>query len=238
MSETEVAETLPAPDPDEAAGGVFADRLVDYLLRPERFFLSLRKEREESHAFGLSVTPTTDTHLLLVAWVVGVAHTIDRADRMLLREQISSGVLTGAELPGWPSLWVMFLLTGILSGLATWYISGWWFRVRLRWSGAEDPDPHLARTVYMWGSFVWAVPMVLWTLVTTFSYPDYRTAYHTDDPLPWFYLGSIGWSLFIAYRGATTAFDVDPKRARIWFAVLPSVLYGAIFIGGALLAII
>lgn len=208
------------------------EHLVELLLRPESFFKrENRRYPEPAQVMGVKVGRQVDTRLLFVAWICGMGNVLSRLDTGLLREQFGGATNAGGSAaPSWPSLWGMVFLSGAFGGLITWYFWGWWFRVRAQWSGAVDPDPFAARLVCVWSNWVWAFPAVLWTLIETLRYPDYRTAFLSDASIPWFISFSAFWSIFVSYRGAHTAFEMDPGRARWWFLILPSAVYGTLFI--------
>jgi hypothetical protein len=218
------------PRLDDFSRGI--DHMVDLLLRPESFFKrEISYYPEPAQLMGVQVGGRADTRLLFVAWICGMGNVLSRLDTRLLREQFGSVTSAGTSAAqSWPSLWGMVLVSGIFGGLFTWYFWGWWFRVRARWSGAVDPDPFAARLVCVWSNWVWAFPAVIWALIEFLRYPDYRTAFQSDGPIPWFISFSVFWSVFVSYRGAHTAFEMDADRARWWFLILPSIIYLAIFI--------
>lgn len=179
---------------------------------PRRFFGSVNLE-----AAGFWV---------VAVWCDGIVTAIDRIDQKLLR------VEAGQELPGYivtiTSNWLAYfgfvLMAGAVAGALVWGIGGWWYKIRIRWSGAVDPDPHRARLVYMTSSFVLAAPCLLYSAALPFFYPDYRTAWD-EDPWSSLLLAFVVWSVVVSYRGVTTCFAVERWRARLWFLILPLLVY-------------
>jgi hypothetical protein len=53
------------------------------------------------------------------------------------------------------------LVLGIIAGLMYYAIGGWWYRLRLRWCGADDTQASLARRVLMFSGQVIAVPTIV-----------------------------------------------------------------------------
>lgn len=195
--------------------------LVDIFIRPTRFF---------SSQLALGKTP----YVVVVTWCFGIAHTMDRIDQYMLRAEL------GRPRPGWEHLapliteswlgyWAVVLVLGSISGFFLWWLGGWWYTVRLRWSGEREPDRTLARLVYVYSSFVWSGPIVIAALIMTAYFANYQEAWNADE------LYSVGllifpfWSLITSYRGATTLFNLSRGRARLWFVILPAIFYLVVF---------
>ncbi len=205
-------------EPFEATRSPFVPQsLVDLFLRPRSFF---------SAQIALGRTP----YVLVVMWCYGIASAIERIEREVLRADF------GRPRPGWESLapwvvdswwgfWAFALASGALGGVGLWLLGGWWYRVRLRWCGALEPDRRRARLAYAYASFVLAGPSVLWALVETASYPSYAAAAASDDLTSTLLLLFPFWSLYTSFAAATTLFEVQRGRARLWFLVLPAFVY-------------
>lgn len=191
--------------------------LIDLFLRPRRFF---------SGQLALGKTP----YAVLVAWCYGAAHTLDRLDQNLLRAEI------GRPRPGWDQLapyivdswlgfWLLLLVAGALSGLFLWWLGGWWFAVRLRWSGAEDPDRRLARLVMVYSAFIFTGPTIAAAAVYTVSFGSYAEAFASEEFFSLALLIFPFWSIAASYTGARSVFGVAGWRPRMWFLILPLLLY-------------
>jgi hypothetical protein len=191
--------------------------LVDLFLHPGRFFLS---------GLHLGHLPS----VLLVGLVCGMASTLDRIERTMIRVDLGAArpgadALGGAILESWLPLWTLVTLVGAISGLVLWFVGGWWYRVRLGWAGARNPDPGRARHVYIYASFVYAAPMILLLAVQTTLFANYVEAWNAESLWITAFLVLPFWSVLVSYRGARTLFDLDPGRARLWFAALPAAVY-------------
>jgi hypothetical protein len=200
--------------------------LVDLFLRPRQFFGEV----------ALGKTPW----VLFVTWCYGIAAAIDRLDEELLRAQF------GQPRPGWQEIapyvteswlgfWTWALVAGVVGGLFLWHIGGWWYAVRLRWSGAPAPDRRLARLAFTYSAFVWAAPAILAAGVRTAVFPNYHAAFHAEELASLTLLAFPFWSLWASYAAATELFPVQRGRARLWFAVLPGIFYLLAFGAGAAL---
>ncbi|NNL65590.1 MAG: hypothetical protein HKP30_05060 [Myxococcales bacterium] len=216
----------PTPDLPEPIGlgpsPFWPQHLIDLFIRPTRFF---------SGQLALGRTP----YALFVTWIVGISAAIDRIDTRLLQAELRDDPARWEAiellLATWPRFWGLALAAGVVGGAAYWWIGGWWCRVRLRWSGAEAPDPRLARLLLIYSSFVFAAPVVLTAAYQTTAHPNYLAAYESDSLLPVAVLMMIFWSIATTYRGALALFAVSRARARIWFVALPLLFY-FVLVGG------
>lgn len=205
-------------EPFEATRSPFLPQsLVDLFLRPRRFFTG---------EIALGRTP----YVVLVMWCYGIASVIERIDLESVRAEV------GRPRPGWQALapwvagswwgyWAVALGFGALGGIGLWLLGGWWYRVRLRWCGAPEPERRLARLAYAYASFVLAAPTVLWALVETASYANRAAAVASDDLTGAILLVFPFWSLGTSFAAATTLFEVRRGRARLWFVILPALAY-------------
>ena len=195
---------------------------LDLYLRPGRFF--------EQGARGLD-----GRALVVAAWLVGMNWTLGRLERMMLRADLGDPNETLMALSrSWLNFWVVIAVAGVISAAFVWLIGTWWYRVRLRWSGASDPSPDAARVVYVYSGLVWAVPSLLWTLAQTFRFPNFAAAWASESVWDLVLLVFPFWACWVSYRGVRATFDVRPARALFWFLVLPIV--GFLFAFGVVAA--
>ncbi len=194
------------------------DRVAELTLRPERFFPHLLR-------FHGDALP------LFAIWICGMAGAIDRIDTQLLAGRLAAD---DAVVSSWLVTWTVVSLAGALGGLMIWLVGGWWYRMRLVMSGADDADPRHARLVFLYSTMLAAVPGVVWLVLVTVFYPSYHAAY-TAAPLALCLLAMLFWSVWVSYRGVCRCFEVRPWAARAWFLILPMALYGTVF-GAAMVA--
>jgi hypothetical protein len=197
-----------------------ASDILDLFFRPKRFFEGVDLDRRWWYL----------TLLLLV----GISTASGRIDSNLMRADLGrprSGWEDFAPLltESWVGYWLFVLAAAVLSAVFYWYVRGWWYKVRLRWSGAEAPDPRVARLVLVSASLVASAPVVAFLLADTVSFPDYQTAWSSEGMASSVLLVFPFWSLYASYRGARTRFDVAKWRARIWFFILPFLMYTVSF---------
>lgn len=217
------APTPELPEPIGPGPSPFwPQHLIDLFIRPTRFFTG---------QLGLGRTPNA----LFVTWIVGISAAIDRIDTRLVQAELRDDPARWESierlLATWPRFWGFALAAGVVGGAAYWWIGGWWCRVRLRWSGADAPDPTLARLLLIYSSFVFAGPTVLSVAYQTTLHPSYIAAYQSESLLPLAVLAMIFWSIGTTYKGALALFDVSSARARIWFVALPLLFY-FVLVGG------
>ena len=184
---------------------------VELLLRPERYFEARLRRDNPAIPF-------------LVIWVCGLARAMDNLDtKILMGTQPTDSVI----LTTWAGFWGGMLTAGVFTGLILWLVGGWWYRMRLRLSGASDVNKRKARIVYLHAGLVWAVPAVIWMVIVTFLYPNYSGAF-AEAPLGFALSFLFPWAAWVSYRGVRHCFDVRPGRARVWFLILPLVLFGTV----------
>jgi len=211
---------LPEPIQPESTP-LLPKHLVDLFIRPRRFF---------GGQLALGETP----YALFVAWCYGATQVVDRIDQSLIRAEL------GRPRPGWEQFgpyiteswmgfWVLLLLAGSASALAIWWLGGWWFAVRLRWSGCQEPDRRLARLVMIYSAFVYSGPFVLLYVLYTGIFGSYAEAYANESLLPAALLIFPFWSIAASYTGARTVFNIEGWGVRSWFLLLPLVLYVSVF---------
>jgi hypothetical protein len=189
--------------------------LVDLWFRPAAFY-------------NARVFP--DWQVLLFGWLAGFQQFIDRIEVRILQEDLgrrSSGLAALAD--SWAVFWAAAVVAGALGGWILWYLAGWWYRVRLRWSGISDPDRRLARALWGSSTFVAAAPLFLLTLGETLAYPSYRAA--RDDPFGVLPVVFLFWSVVTSYAAVRQRFVAKQGLALWWFLVFPMLVFGVITAG-------
>lgn len=157
---------------------------------------------------------------VLCAWIYGIAGAIDRMDQKIL---LGKGF---QFIDSWGSYWLFAITAGIFGGIFYFIIGGWWYIVRLGFSGAKGSDMHLARRVYLFASQVWAVPALLAATVETGRYNS-PLEMATGSASYWDLIIIIFpfWSVWTSYVGVCSAFPVRRNKARLWFLILPCLVY-------------
>lgn len=166
-----------------------------------------------------------------VIWILGISAQIDRIDTEIMRHEIDDTRSTWRFIEPlvsetWTVFWLYCLVGGIIGGALYYWIAGWWYGLRVRWSGAgEDFDKQLARRVYCWSSMILAMPHVVLTIGFTFFFPNYLAAYHSGETISLILPIMMFWSVAVSYTGVTESFSLTPWKARLWFLVFPALFH-------------
>lgn len=189
-------------------------------------FLSARDFFSPAAALG------NQGYLAIACWLVGTSVAITRLEQQLVKAELGTTDinLNLFELVlKWSVFWPLVLSLGLVAGWLFWFIGGWWFRLRIKFSGAPNPDPRMSRLVMVYAGLVSAIPHLAFVMWWTLLYENYLIAYAQGLFLTVVLFAFSFWELFSAYRGVRTLFSVDRWRARLWFIILPTLLYLATF---------
>lgn len=192
-------------------------RLLDLYFRPRKYF---------SHGGELN----QQRAILVSAVLMGIAGAIGRIDTKIIQAELGHASkgwqsMSSWLLSSWANYWLVVSAAGLLGAGFLWYLGGWWYKKRLQWSGEDQASAALARRVYTMQEFVVSGPTVLVALIQTLLFSDYREAWQADEQWSSAILVFAFWSCWTSYTAATTAFRVSKIKARIWFLILPALLY-------------
>jgi len=221
----ETSDIIQDKEPVQPAGAAastlrsvrFSD-LLDLFTRPRVFFAA-------------NIDLGESKFLIPVVWVLGISAQMDRVDTEIFRSEMGESralwdLLEPLINGPWHWFWLFCLGLGMLSGAIIYWIGGWWYRVRLRFSGApEETETAAPRHVYCWSSLVVALPYVLLVIGYTVAYPSYAAAYHSGELVSSVLPLLIFWSVVVSYVGATTRFSLSGWKPRLWFLILPALFY-------------
>lgn len=175
--------------------------------------------------------------LFMATFLYTAARVINRIDKQLGqaefggRDSQALAFDSMGVLDSWGTYWGFILIVALISTPLTWLIGGWWYGLRVRWSGARNQDGTIIRGVYVYSALVESVPVVLVTIVNTLLHANYRTYYASDASWELLVLLFPFWALFLSYYGVRAVFPVTLWKARLWFLLVPLVLYCIGFIG-------
>ena len=171
--------------------------------------------------------------LCVTAWFVGVSSIIDNIDQQLLKSEMGAASALGFMVDAaetWGRFWLVAAGFGAVSAVSAWLIGGWFYNLRLSWSGAKDINARHGRIIYIFASLVGLMPHVLLVMGCTFYFRDYISVSKSDGYWPLILLVFPFWSVYVSYEGLTTRFDVVKWKAMLWFVVLPVLFYVAAYI--------
>lgn len=205
--------------------------LADLYLRPARFFRS--------------ALPLDDRRYLYTALLIGgIVGAQGRIDSNIMRAELGSpragwDTLEPMLMGSWPGYWLFSLTAGLVTALFIWYIGGWWYGLRIRWSGAPARDKRQARITYVWVGLVAALPGLLYVIISTMVFPDYGAAWASEELFSILLVIFPFWGAVVSYRAVRTQFPVKVWPARFWFLILPWFAFAVIFGGvGVLYALL
>lgn len=192
-------------------------RIVQLFLHPKQYFqdfMNLDRSR-----------------VYILAYFLGIMLIMDRIDTKMVKMQLSKefgGVESIAF--SWLYYWGFVLIFGLLSAWIAWHLYGWWYKVRLKWSGVIAPEPQLAKQVNVLQWTIVTLPIIVATIVQVFLYNNYFEAYVSDEI--WsdiIALGFMVYSCVVSFIAAKTVFQVT-RWGIFWFLVLPLLFYASIII--------
>jgi hypothetical protein len=168
--------------------------------------------------------------IVFTTWIVGISNIIDKIDSELLKSGMSSSpaTLTGLFpqiVDSWLIFWGAVFALGAASAFLMWIFGGWWYNVRLSWCGADEHDEHEGRIIYIYTSFIAAFPNFLLCIIYGFIFPSYRIAHHSNALFPSLFLVFPFWGVICSYRAVNAVFALKRIRAKIWFLILPVIVY-------------
>lgn len=208
----EPSTTIHRPAPSPISPGA----LAALFFRPRAFFTS-----------GLDIGGTP--YVLIMAWSMGIVAAMNRIDQNMIQVDLGEPRPGWEELvrfiADWPGYWLVVIALGAIGGTILWWVGGWWYKIRIRWSGATDPDPRLARILYVYSDFVMNGPMILWAVVATFVYAGFLESWESEELYSTVLLIFPFWSLYANYGGVTASFEVSKGRTLWWFVILPGAFY-------------
>lgn len=120
-------------------------------------------------------------------------------------------------------------LGGFFLGWLRYLIAGWWYRVRVNWSGDWAAHSEYARVVFVHVELIWAIPVIAIAIYESFVYASPSVAFASSSlriiSLPAFLI-----SYYYSWVAVTESFDVSATKAAAWFLVLPAFVTCSAFI--------
>lgn len=192
--------------------------MFSLFFRPGRFFASQNVYNSDSYA-------------IMALLCYSITRSIDRIDKEIARDSfgVRRSALDTLEQIGlfdsWAVFWVIVVVVGAIGAPFIWWLGGWWYGLRVRWSGVTAPDMRSVRLIYTYSALVQSLPMLLMTLASTFLYANYAEDYASDSPVALIILIFPFWALITSYVGVRTSFPVSRWKALFWFLIGPLLLY-------------
>lgn len=195
--------------------------LRDLCIKPQNFFTRYK----DAKVTKIWLFPIAFILLCITFWV-------DKVDRVLLKSISSES--SNLLVQNWLSYWGLSIVSGIMAGILMYYLGGWFYNLRVKWSKGED-SPELSRSIYIYSYlFIWVSTFII-TLVDTILYKTPIDVYTVEFQAKILEAGLIvlSWiviihSLFISYKAVTLIKWISKIRAIIWFIVLPFCTYALV----------
>jgi hypothetical protein len=200
----------------------FIEFWMDLFINPKEFF--------EKNLANSTVQPA---FFVLAMIIFGVGYGIDRIDNQLLKFDLKGKLHEIEVLNNWLIYWVAAIVFGIIGGYILYLIGGWFFNVRLKWSkGTGDIDK--SRYIYLYSGVVSSSTIILISLGSMLFADkpyDSEAEFNLWDLISLLFLiFMVYYSVIVSYTGVQTITDADVFRSRIWFLILPFVIYTTAFI--------
>ena len=192
------------------------------VLRPKEFF---------EHYFQKGQSP----YLFWVVLIVGVSRAMDRMEHQFLHADLQGRLAQVPQANSWTTYWITASLSGLFGGAILYYLGGWWYDVRVGWAGGRR-DRETSRFLYLYSAFIPSLLQVMAMVGNTVG---------DKQPFP-HELEGIGlalvfgtqvvatfYAVYVSYRGVRTVHELSRWGARVWFLILPGLVYTLAF-GGAI----
>lgn len=189
-------------------------RIAQLFLKPKQFFQDL---------------PKLDTQYMHFATlIVGIMMIMDRIDQQLLRVSLNENPDFSRYafiVESWSNYWIFVFVLGLFASVIVWFVHGWVYKIRLTWSGVDNPDHTLARTVNVLQWCILALPIFIITLLQTFIYENYLASFLSDEIWTGILIMAMSlYSSWVSYVAVKTIFSVN-KWGIFWFLLLPLASY-------------
>ena len=163
--------------------------------------------------------------LLMMSMIVGIAAAFRQFEMILLIGQPCVSSFT------WKSYWISGAICGSAAGLISCYLGGWWFDVRVGWTGGRR-DFHRSQFLNLSTSLPPCLATVLW---------EVSSSMRNAEPIPFYYLDMMGmltatvlifmtfYSVFLRFLAVCRDLQARRVTAGVWFLALPAAYYLAVF---------
>ncbi len=193
---------------------------IQLLMNPKEFFKTQVQENKIKY-FNFAII------------VFCLGYGIDRLEKQLVKFELRGTLDTFEFINTWPGFWLISLVAGAIGGYILYLIGGWFYNIRVKWSLGEG-NLEKSRILYLYSNFYISLIIILDTLIETFinpipydPYSDLNSFEIISIPILLFF---IFHSIYLSYVGVTAITNVNRGRAKIWFLVLPIILYIVVYI--------
>ncbi len=163
-------------------------------------------------------------------WLFGISNAIDEIDRKLIKTDLgtvtsSNQFLLDGISGGWFLFFIMAAGIGAFGAFFIWLIGGWFYNLRLSWSGAGEFDKVSGRLIYVLSNLVVVIPHLIIVLISATLYQDYVAAFNADEYWSSLVIIFPFWAIYVSYQAILANFNVVKWKALLWFVILPVLFY-------------
>ncbi len=163
-------------------------------------------------------------------WLFGMSNAVDKIDQKLIKTDLgtvtsSNQFLLDAISGGWSLFFIMIAGIGAFGAFFIWLIGGWFYNLRLSWSGAGEFDKVSGRLIYVLSNLVVVIPHLIVVLISATLYQDYVAAFSADEYWSSLIIIFPFWATYVSYQAILANFNVVKWKALLWFVILPVLFY-------------
>ncbi len=188
---------------------------VDLFFRPAAFFPTLKTNRRR---FLVCLA------VIVFGWSCSIQHFL-----MGLAKNLD-------EFSNWAEFFGYTFGAGLFVGAIYYVVAGWWYGIRMKWSGILLDKSRLPYRMCILVQLIWALPRIVLSFVNAEQYPAPLNAMNASHPLEALLVVFLMWSIWNSYRGVRSFRPTKRGIAVVCFLVLPLVSYGILIGAGVALA--
>ena len=208
----------------------------DFIL----FWYELFFKPREFFTKNLSVSTNKPAYFVFAFIVFGLGYGINQVDKQFAKFELNGTLDNMSFLNSWMSYWLSALIVGLLFGMLSYYIGGWFFNVRVKWSKGTN-NIVKSRNIFVYTGVISSVVIIFTSIISSLisdrPYDPYTDSYQWDIIAALLVLASVYYSIYISYIGVTTLMHTDKFRSKVWFLILPIIFHTTLYISIILLTL-
>ena len=196
-------------------------RIVEFLTDPEEFYNKINRKNKLIYIF-----------IAAIAWCCGIGGVTLKITQDYTSAMMGISVFQGNlyAIQDWKFFWFITSIAGLILGIILYWIGGWWYNLRIRWSGDKNIDKRMGRKVFICNVLIKELPIVIVVTICTFVFKNYaETLAKLITMLMLFTIFDI-LSIANSYRNVISLFKVNRSTAAIFFLIPQLLFYMITFI--------
>lgn len=157
---------------------------------------------------------------------------IVRVDRMYSKLSAAENASLGF-LNNWPAYFILVFIAAVIAGALSYLIVATFYYLRIKWSGGKAGFSKAGKLAV----YTAAIPNVVTVLLTAVTVIYYDKPFDSvslinpflDNSIFFISTASVYVSIYISYKAVRAVTDVEHKKSKFWFLILPSVITTAFF---------